>query len=173
MNEFVEASKSAKIWGWIILILGILALISPLVSGLTVAIMVAILLVIAGILRLIHGFKGGGIWAILFGILAIIAGLVMIGRPYLGLASLTIVLIAYFLVNGIGEIVAAFQIRPTQGWGFVLFSGIISVILSIMIWNQWPLSGAWAIGVLVGIQLIFAGMTMITMGSAIKSIAEA
>ena len=84
MNEFAEASKSAKIWGWIILILGILALISPLVSGLTVAIMVAILLVIAGILRLIHGFKGGGIWAILFGILAIIAGLVMIGRPYLG-----------------------------------------------------------------------------------------
>ena len=78
------------------------------------------------------------------------------------------VLIIYFLANGIGEIIAAFQVKPAQGWGFVLFSGIVSVILAFMIWNQWPLSGAWAIGVLVGIQLIFAGLTMITVGSAIK-----
>jgi len=69
---------------------------------------------------------------------------------------------------GISEIVAAIQIRPTQGWGFVLFSGIVSVILGFLIWNQWPLSAAWAIGVLVGIQLLFAGMTMITVGSVIK-----
>lgn len=173
MNEIADASKSAKLWGWVTLIVGILAVVSPMISGLTVAVMVAILLVIAGISRLIGGFKGDGIWAILFGLLYIVAGLVMLGRPLLGLASLTMILIVYFLVNGIAEIIAAFQARPASGWGFVLFSGIVSVILAVMIWNQWPLSGAWAVGVLVGIQLIFAGMTMITVGSVMKEAAQA
>ena len=168
MNEIAQASKSAKIWGWITLVLGILAVLSPMVSGLAVAIMVAILLVIAGVTRLVYAFQGGGFWTGVFGVLAIAAGLFMLGRPLPGLISLTMVLIAYFLAMGISEIVAAIQIRPTQGWGFVLFSGIVSVILGFLIWNQWPLSAAWAIGVLVGIQLLFAGMTMITVGSVIK-----
>ena len=173
MNEIAQASKSAKIWGWIILIAGILALLSPLVAGKAVAIMVAILLIIAGVIRLIYAFQGGGFWAGLFGVLAVIAGLMVLGQPLLGLATLTMVLAIYFLANGITEIIAAFQIRPTQGWGFVLFSGIISAILALMILNQWPLSGVWAIGVLVGIQMIFAGMTMITVGSVLKDASAA
>ncbi len=172
MNELAQASKSAKIWGWVTLIMGILAVASPMVSGTAVVIMVGIVLIIAGIARVFSGFQGEGFWSILFGVLYVIAGLVIIGRPFLGLASLTMVLIVYFMVNGIGEIIVAFQARPEQGWGFVLFSGAISVLLACMIWNQWPLSGAWAIGVLVGIQLIFAGLSMITVGSAIKQAAQ-
>lgn len=168
MNEIAQASKSAKIWGWIVLIAGILALLSPLVSGLTVAVIVAILLVVAGVTRLVEAFQGGGFWTGLFGVLSVLAGLVMLGRPLLGLATLTMVLVVYFLATGISEIVVAFQARPAQGWGFVLFSGIVSVVLALLIWNEWPLSGAWAIGVLVGIQLIFAGMAMITVGSVLK-----
>ena len=171
MNEVAQASKGAKIWGWIILIAGILAVASPFVSGVAVAILVAILLIVAGVVRLMHAFQGGGFWTGLFGVLAVVAGAVMLARPLLGLASLTIVLMAYFLAEGICEIVAALQARPAEGWGFVLFGGIVSVILAFLIWNQWPLSGAWAIGILVGIQLIFAGMTMITVGSALKEAA--
>ncbi|MFC1664500.1 HdeD family acid-resistance protein [Pseudomonadota bacterium] len=166
MNELTQVSKNVKIWGWVILIVGILAVISPLVTGLTVAVMVAILLIIAGIARIIHAFQGGGFWTGAFGVFALLAGLVVLGRPLLGLASLTMVLIVYFLAVGISEIMVAFQIRPNQGWGFLLFSGLISIVLAMAIWNQWPLSGAWAIGILVGIQLIFSGMTMITIGSA-------
>jgi len=172
MNEIAQVSKSAKIWGWVTLIMGILAVASPMVSGTTVVIMVAVLLVIAGIARVIAGFQGEGFWSILFGLLYVVGGLVIFGRPFLGLASLTMILIVYFMVNGIGEIFVAFQARPNQGWGFVLLSGVISVILACMIWNQWPLSGAFAIGILVGIQLIFAGLTMITVGSAIKQGAQ-
>lgn len=168
MDEYTQVGKSAKIWGWITMFMGLLAVASPAVSGVTVVIMVAIVLIIAGVARVIAGFQGDGFWSILFGVLYVVGGVVMIGRPYLGLASLTMVLIIYFLVNGIGEIISAFQAKPQQGWGFVLFSGIVSVMLAFMIWNQWPLSGAWAVGVLVGIQLIFAGLTMITVGSAIK-----
>ena len=87
--------------------------------------------------------------------------------------TLTVILIAYFLAMGLSEIVAAFQSRPAQGWGFLLVSGSVSVVLAVLIWNQWPLSGAWAIGVLVGIQLISSGMTMIAIGSVIKDAAAA
>ena len=173
MNELTQVSKSAKIWGWIILIVGILAVLSPLVSGLTVAVMAAVLLVFAGLTRVVHAFQGGGFWTGLLGVLAVMTGLVMLGRPMLGLISLTMVLIVYFLAVGLSEIAVAFQIRPAPGWGFLLFSGIASAVLALLIWNQWPLSGAWAIGVLVGIQLMFSGMTMIAVGSFIKSAAEA
>ena len=173
MNEIAQVSKSAKMWGWIILIAGVLALLSPLVAGKAVAIMVAILLVIAGLTRLIHSFQGGGFWTGLFGVLGIIAGLMVLGQPLLGLLTLTWILGIFFLINGISEAVAAFQARPTEGWGFVLFSGIISIILALMIMNQWPLSGAWAIGVLVGIQMISAGLTMITVGSVLKEASAA
>lgn len=168
MNELTQVSKSAKIWGWIILIAGVLAVLSPLVSGLAVAMMVAILLVFAGLTRVVHAFQGGGFWTGLLGVLAAVAGLVMMGRPLLGLASLTMILIVYFLFVGIAEISAAIQVRPSPGWGYLLFSGFASTVLALMIWNQWPLSGAWAVGVLVGIQLIFSGMTMIAVGSFIK-----
>ncbi len=173
MNELAQTSKNVNIWGWLILILGFLAIASPLVSGLAVAVMVAVLLIIAGLTRVIHAFQGGGFWTGLFGVLATIAGLVMLGRPLLGLASLTVVLIVYFLAVGLSEISAAFQARPAQGWGVLLSSGIVSVVLALLIWSQWPLSGAWAIGVLVGIQLMFSGMTMLAIGSVIKDLAAA
>jgi uncharacterized membrane protein HdeD (DUF308 family) len=81
MNELAQVSKSAKIWGWIILIVGILAVLPSLVSGLTVAVMVAVLLVFAGFTRVVHAFQGGGFWPGLLGVLAVITGLVMPGRP--------------------------------------------------------------------------------------------
>jgi len=172
MNDLSKTSKNIKIWGWLVLIAGVLALLSPLVSGVTVAIMVGALMMVAGISRLIHAFQGGGFWSGLFGIITTIAGLVMMGRPLLGLATLTMVLVVYFVVVGLSEIIAAFQLRPVQGWGFLLFSGFISVVLGYMIWSQWPISGVWAVGTLVGIQLIFSGLTMISLGSAVKDLAD-
>ena len=172
MNEIAKSSKRVKIWGWVVLIAGVLALASPLVSGITIAIMVGALMLVAGLTRRDDAFQGGGFWSGLLGVISGIAGLVMMIHPVLGLASMTMVLIAYFLVLGVSEIIGAFQMRPVEGWGFLLFSGIVSVLLSWMIASQWPLSGAWAVGVLVGVQLIFSGITMISLGSAIKQHAE-
>jgi len=169
MNELGEISKSIKMWGWLVLIAGVLSLLAPLASGIAISMLVGALLVIAGITRLFNAFQGAGLWSGLFGLISTIAGLTVMGRPLLGLATLTMVLVVYFLAIGFSEVIAAFQIRPVQGWGFLLFSGIISIVLGMMIWNQWPLSGRWAVGVLVGIQLMFSGMTMITLGSALKT----
>ena len=172
MSEAKKVSRGIKIWGWIVLIMGILALASPFVSGIAIAYLVGAMLVVAGVSRLIEAFQGGGFWEGVLGVISAVAGVITIAHPLLGLASITMVLIVYFMMLGISEIVGAFQVRPEQGWGFLLFSGVVSLILSFMLWNQWPLSGTWAVGVLVGVQLIFSGMTMITLGSAVKRIGE-
>ncbi len=171
MNDLTKVSKNIKIMGWVVLIAGLFALLSPLVAGAFVSVTVGAVMLIAGVTRVIEAFQGGGFWSGLFGAVYCIAGLMIITDPLPALLALTMVLTIYFMAVGISEIVAAIQMRPSQGWGFLLFSGVVSALLAIMIWNQWPLSGAWAVGTLVGIQLMFSGMSMITVGSAAKKLA--
>ena len=171
MNDLTKVSKNIKIMGWVVLIAGVFALLSPLVAGAFVTVTVGAVMLIAGVTRVFEAFHVGGFWSGLFGAVYCIAGLMIITDPLPALLALTMVLTIYFMAVGISEIVAAIQMRPSHGWGFLLFSGVVSVQLATMIWNQWPLSGAWAVGTLVGIQLMFSGMTMITVGSAAKKLA--
>jgi uncharacterized membrane protein HdeD (DUF308 family) len=168
-------STALIIFGALTVILGILAMMAPLVAGVAVSVTVGILLIIGGIMRTLFAFKckswGKGILAFVLGVLTLLIGLVMVFRPLLGLTSLTLVLAAYFFVDGIFEIFESFDLKPLKGWGWMLFGGIVSVLLGIMIWRQWPVSGVWAIGILVGIKLIFAGWAMVGIGAAGRSIA--
>ena len=163
------------ILGVLTVILGVLAMMSPMMAGMAVSMMVGFLLILAGITRTIFAFKaqswGKGILAFVLGLLTLLVGLAMVFRPVLGLTSLTLVLAAYFFIDGIFEIFEAFDLKPLKGWGWMLFGGIVSVLLGFMIWAQWPVSGAWAIGILVGIKLIFAGWAMVGIGAAGRSIA--
>ena len=165
------------ILGVLTVILGVLAMMSPMLAGMAVSMMVGFLLILAGITRTIFAFKaqswGKGILAFVLGLLTLLIGLAMVFRPVLGLTSLTLVLAAYFFIDGIFEIFEAFDLKPLKGWGWMLFGGIVSVLLGFMIWGQWPVSGAWAIGILVGIKLIFAGWAMVGIGAAGRSIAGA
>jgi uncharacterized membrane protein HdeD (DUF308 family) len=184
MNETVDsAAKEVKksggrlvLLGILMIVLGVLCMGAPLVAGLAVGMLVGGLLLVGGIFRIVFAFRaeswGKGVLGVLLGALTILCGLVMLGRPVLGLVSLTLVLAAYFLVDGIFEIIVAFQIRPQKGWGWTLVSGIAAVLLGYLIWRQWPLSGAWAIGVLVGVNLIMSGWSMIAFGGAARGIAS-
>jgi uncharacterized membrane protein HdeD (DUF308 family) len=160
--------------GIVTVILGVLAMGAPLMAGVAVNLMVGAFILVGGIARLIFAFKAtswrAGIFGVLIGIVAILVGILMLTRPLLGLASLTLFLAAYFFADGILEIVAAFKHKPEKGWGWVLVGGIAALLLGIMIWRQWPLSGAWAIGILFGINLIFSGMSMIALGSAARAV---
>ena len=157
--------------GIIVLLMGIFALGSPFVAGVSVALMVGILLIIGGISQLLFAFKaGGGIWAIILGILTVVAGGYMVSNPGAALATLTIFLAAYLIVSGIFEAIIAFQARPAEGWGWALFSGILSFVLGFMIWNQFPLSGAMAIGILLGVKLVFSGMSLMMFGFAARRV---
>jgi uncharacterized membrane protein HdeD (DUF308 family) len=169
-NTIDSTSKSAKIWGVVAVILGLIAIATPFVAGLAVAMTLGIVLLLAGIAQTLFAFQAGtfgkGLLRLLFGVITIVFGVAVLSAPAAGLASLTIVLAAYFLVDGIFTVIAAFQLKPASGWGWMVFNGVITVLLSWMIWSEWPISAAWAAGVLVGVRLIMTGMTMVTFGSA-------
>ncbi|MBV1888848.1 MAG: DUF308 domain-containing protein [Proteobacteria bacterium] len=172
MANLTGLFKQISIWGWVVLIAGVIAVIAPLLAGEFIIITIGALLLFAGIFRIIHALRNGEFWAGLFGVICCTAGFMMVADPLPGLLALTMLLVIYFLAVGVTEVIAAFQRRPDHGWGMLLFSGVISVLLALMIWNQWPLSGTWAVGVLVGVQLIFSGLAMITVGSAGKQLTE-
>jgi len=176
-NTIESASKRGTTFGIITVILGVLAMMAPMISGLAVAVLIAMLLIVAGIFRLVWAFGaesfGKGMFAFLIGGLTLLAGVLVLIRPMVGLMSLTLLLAVYFVVDGIFEIIASFQIKPAQGWGWLLFGGIVSVLLGWMIWSDWPVSGLWAVGILVGIKLLFVGFTMISLGSAGRKLASA
>lgn len=110
-----------------------------------------------------------GVLSLVLGLLTVVAGLLLIGHPLFHLGFLTLLLAGFFLAQGILEVVYAFQLRPEQGWGWTLFGGTVSVLLVLMIWRQWPLSGAWAIGTLVGIRLMFSGFAVLAIASAARA----
>ena len=162
--------------GVVLVIMGTLALLSPLVAGLSITIFVGVLLTIGGIVRCILAFDasafGRGILTFVGGILMTIAGLYMMSQPVAGLASITVILVAYLVVAGLLEVVAAFQIRPAEGWGWELFNGIVTLLLGLMLWRQFPLSGAWAVGILFGIKMIFNGWALVFIGRMAKRAAR-
>jgi len=173
-QEIKKNTRLVMIIGGVLLLVGLLAMGSPLVAGLSLALMVGIILLFAGIGQLLFAIKtGNSLLNILIGILTLIIGIYMVFNPGSALGSLTIFLAIYLLVSGIFEIIMALQIRPVNGWFWALFSGIISTLLGAMIWNQFPLSGAWAIGILIGIRLFFSGWTLLMFGITARAIQKA
>jgi uncharacterized membrane protein HdeD (DUF308 family) len=159
--------------GFTLILLGVLALFSPLAAGVAVTVFVGSLLLVAGIVRVVFSVRSGsGLPSLLLGILALVAGLLLATRPLFALASLTLILGWYFLVDGVMEVVTAFRLRPSAGWGMWLMGGVVSVLLGLIILSEWPVSGGWVIGVLLGIKLLMAGMMLVGIGSAARRIAR-
>ena len=177
MDEAKKNSGLLIFLGVLTVIFGVVAIGSPLITGVAVAVFVGFLLLASGVARIVHALKskqwGTGFWGTVIGVLGVAAGLLMIFRPLVGLVTMTMLLAIYFLVDGVSEIIAAFKIKPGQGWGWVLFNGIIAVLLGLMIWRQWPVSGAWAIGLLVGIHILMTGWSMIILGTGARRVAGA
>lgn len=162
--------------GILVVVAGILALLSPLVAGLAIAIAVGVLLIASGFSRLFLAFRmgsfGHGLLVFVLGALAIIIGGYMIARPGMALGTLTLVLAVYFAVDGVFQILWAFRLRPIKGWGWALFSGIVSLALGVMIWRQFPVSGVWAVGTLAGIQMVFGGSSVASVCAAARGAAK-
>lgn len=166
-------AKTARWVGIFMLIAGFLAMVAPFAAGLSVAMVVGVLLLVSGVTQVLLVFRAGsfgeGLMLVLLGVLSIVAGVYMTAQPVAALATLTLFLAGYFIASGILEVIAAFGARPERGWGLLLFGGIVSVLLGVMIWQQFPFSGVWAVGVLVGVKLIMAGWALIAIGGAAKA----
>jgi uncharacterized membrane protein HdeD (DUF308 family) len=180
-NELSQAigtgGKRAMVLGVIAIILGLLAMSAPAITGLSIAILLGVVVTTGGVLRMIWAFQarsvGLGLLRFVLGALTLICGFAMLANPLFASGVLTILLSAYLFADGLSEMAAGLGLGFGNGGGWLLFAGVISIVMGGMIWAQYPLSGAWAMGILLGIKLIFIGLIMIMGGTAARAISKA
>ncbi len=176
MTNSISAARTGKgnmIWGILMLICGFLAITLPLASGIGVAIVIGWVLLISGVWHLLFGFRsgsgfGGFLWQLLLAIVYGAAGLMILLYPLSGLAWLTLVLATFLLIEAALEFVLYFNIRRRVNAAWVLVDAIITLLLGILIWARWPFSSVWAIGTLIGVSLIFSGISRLMLSSAVS-----
>jgi uncharacterized membrane protein HdeD (DUF308 family) len=181
MNDSSGTSRRAgsrmTLLGILTLVLAVLVLAAPALMGLSLLWLVGLMVAVAGTFRMFWSFKAedmkGGVVSFAIGGLTLLGGLVILGSPLLASGVLSVLLAVYFVVDGLAEVSAAFALRPVGGWGWVLFGGVVSIVLGILIWRQFPLSGIWAIGVFMGIKLAFSGIMMLTLGAGARAMERA
>lgn len=174
MNDIIsemESGASGMKWmGILTIIFGILAMMMPYITGQSVLTLIGLLVMAGGLLRLIWAFKAGslgkGVLVFLIGVLTLLAGFWIITEPFIAAGALTIVLSIYFFADGLMELIAAFSVAEGKGW--LIFDGIVTVVLGVLLFMGFPFSGPLAVGVLLGIKLLLAGIAMLTLGSAVK-----
>ena len=173
LHGIKQNARLATITGIIMVICGGLSVVSPFAAGISVTILVGTFLFFGGVAQCFLAFQAGafshGLLIFILGALTTIAGVYLFNQPVAGLAAITLFLSAYFIATGIFELIAAAQIRPAEGWGWMLFNGIVTLLLGVLIWRQFPLSGVWAVGTLFGIKLLFSGISLIFIGRAVRS----
>ncbi|SEP19907.1 Uncharacterized membrane protein HdeD, DUF308 family [Salinihabitans flavidus] len=170
------APRGLKTWLWIVgivsIVMGALAVLFPFAATLAAELVIGVILVASGILELVRAFamrhNGSLTWNLLFGLAALVAGGILLAWPLQGIVTLTIVLGVFFLLGGAFKLVASFGMRPFPGWGWIGFSGALSVLLGMLLLFGLPGTALWAVGLLVGIDLIFLGVAEIAMASAIE-----
>lgn len=169
--------RTLLILGIVFVVLGFLAIILPVVASFVVTSFVGWLLVIGGVLYGYHAFGIRNGWntaaTVLLALLTLASGIILLIFPLAGVITLTMFLAAYFVAAGILKAIHALQHRATSGWGWALVSGLISIALGILIWSGFPGTALWALGVIIGIDLIFYGWALIFLYSTLKRIAAA
>jgi uncharacterized membrane protein HdeD (DUF308 family) len=176
MTDSISTARTGKgdmVWGILMLICGFLAITVPLASGIGVAIVIGWLLLISGVWHLLFGFRsgsgiGGFLWQLLLAIVYGAAGLMILLYPLAGLAWLTLVLATFLLIEAALEFVLYFNIRRRVNAAWVLVDAVITLLLGILIWARWPFSSVWAIGTLIGVSLIFSGISRLMLSSALS-----
>jgi uncharacterized membrane protein HdeD (DUF308 family) len=162
--------------GVIMMALGLLAIAVPEVASVVITIFIGWLFFIGGIFRTVsllrHRNMPGFVWSLITALLAIALGLILLLRPVAGVLTLTLALVVFFILEGISAILLAIEHRRhLPSWGWVLFSGLIDLLLAFLIWDGWPSSADWAIGLLVGINMVFLGLSLIMTALAARTMA--
>jgi len=175
-NELATDVHRAATWSIVLSVLmivaGVFAIGVPMVAGVAVTVVVGWLLILSGVLHLAFAWRsgraGGVLWELLLGVAYGAIGFYVLANPVAGLASLTFAVAVYLFVEGILEFILSFQLRPAPGAGWLLVDGIITLVLAVMIWSTWPSSAAWVVGTLVGISMLFSGITRLMLSLAVR-----
>lgn len=163
-------------WGWflalgiVLLLAGLAAIAFPLLSGIAAKLVLGWLFLIGGVMMIVHAFQAPGwsgfLWEVLIGLLYVVVGGYLAFFPLAGLLTLTIVIAALFIAEGVFESIMAFRVRPHDGWIWLLLSGIAALAVGVIIALGLPESSIWALGLLVGINLLFSGWSYIFLALA-------
>ena len=173
-----ETTRIRKQWGWFLafgivqIIVGVLAVGFAFSATIASVVMLGVLLLIAAGAQLAAAILarnwGGFALFLLLGVLYAVGGLLTLERPLLAAEGLTLMLAACFLVGGTSRVIIAL-VERFPSWGWVLFNGVITVLLGIAIWEQWPASGLWVLGMFVGVDLIVNGATWSALAAGVRS----
>lgn len=157
-----------EVGGGILVFLGLLAVLFPFVTGVSLSILLGSLLVVGGLVHVAHAFRapgwGGFTGQVLLALVYAFAGISLLANPVLGLVTLTVLVITYFLVSGIVQAITGFQLRGEPNWVWMVMSGSISILLAVLLWLGLPATAAWAVGLLFGANLVTTGLSMLMLG---------
>jgi len=181
MAVATHTEKLRSSWIWLALLAviaiigGLLALFNPFAATAAATLMAGWVFTILGIVQIIHSFQlrgwGGFLWALLFGVLSLLVGISLLVNPLGGMVSLTLLVAVLFLVTGVIKIAYSFSLRPIAGWGWVLASGIVSLVLAVMILTDLPWSVANILGILLGVELLSNGILFLLVALGIRKLA--
>jgi uncharacterized membrane protein HdeD (DUF308 family) len=162
----------ATLMGVLFIVLGLVAIVEPMVAGLAVTLLAGWLLLAGGIVHAVTAFRGGGArtvsWHALLAVLYVAGGVYFVTHPLLGLGTLTLFLATILFIEGVVWVVAYFQLRSGNIW--MLLNGIVTVVLGLLIWAGWPSTSVWAIGTLLGVNLLMTGMSILFAGAAVRNL---
>ena len=184
MEQAIELTGSDELrryWGWylalgiVLIVLGTIAIGSTLVMTIASVYFFGWLLIIGGVMEAIHAFWhkrwAGFFLDLLTGILYVIAGWMMVTNPAESALLLTLIIAMFLVFEGLFRIVVAITARFPH-WGWVLFNGVISLVLGISIWQRWPYSGLWVIGLFVGIEMLLNGWSLVMLSLSARNLPE-
>jgi uncharacterized membrane protein HdeD (DUF308 family) len=163
-----ETVKKYSLWyllqGVLLIVAGVLALVYPIIASVAIITLLGWILIITGVLQgisLIGARDVPHYWlSLISAVLAIVIGLLLLRQPDSGLLIMTVLLIVYFMVEGISKVIFALTIRPFPNWGWVLGSGLVGILLAVYLWANMPVTSEWVLGVLLGILLVSEGAAL-------------
>lgn len=165
-----EERQSAMIAGGIIGVLGLLAIVFPYFAGISLSILLGAALVVGALVHVGHAFSVSSwsltkaFWQVVLGLVYGLAGVLLIANPVIGLATLTFLVIAFLVLEGVVEVGWGLVSRGSEGWVWLLFSGIVSLGLAVLLLVGLPWTAVWAVGLYVGVNLLITGVTLIMLG---------
>jgi uncharacterized membrane protein HdeD (DUF308 family) len=175
-REAYHHRRRSMILGGVLMLIGILAIFFPLAMSLAVELTVGITLIAAALVELVHSVQcrswKGSLVNALTGLIALLFGILFLLYPLSGVVSLTLLLGIVFFASGIFRIAYASRLRPYDGWGWLMLSGVIGILLGLLITLFLPHTATWVLGVLIGLDLFFAGWWLVSVSLSAAKIGK-
>ena len=175
-SQSLPSANHLLLSGILLAVLGLVAVAARAFVGETVVWIIGVLLLLAGIVQFYQGWKAEKFsekaFPMLMGVLAAVLGGALLGNSVFAGSILTIIFVVIFAVEGIWKILISLSFRQAKGWIALLISGLLSFLLAYLIWRGWPDSGLATVGILIGINLLVTGASMIIVSITLKQVAN-